>query len=145
MFRFLMIAAVLLISAPQVFAHGHESSSAPPPTAKEERPAVPIQVIRTKKGPLLVDPKGMTLYYFDRDDSGKSSNCNEKCTESWRPLSAAADAKASGDFTVITRKDGSRMWAYRYRPLYTSETDRAPGDMNGFDPSNLWHVARPIY
>jgi predicted lipoprotein with Yx(FWY)xxD motif len=33
------------------------------------------------------------------------------------------------------------MWAYRYRPLYTSQSDQAPGDVYGFDPH--WHVARP--
>jgi predicted lipoprotein with Yx(FWY)xxD motif len=37
------------------------------------------------------------------------------------------------------------MWAYRYRPLYTSQYDKAPGDVNGFDGANLWHVARPAY
>jgi predicted lipoprotein with Yx(FWY)xxD motif len=36
------------------------------------------------------------------------------------------------------------MWANRYRPLYSSRADKAPGDANGADdPSNLWHVARP--
>jgi predicted lipoprotein with Yx(FWY)xxD motif len=50
---------------------------------------------------------------------------------------------ASGDYTVITRNDGKKMWAYRYRPLYTSQKDAAPGDVNGDDPTQLWHVARP--
>jgi len=44
---------------------------------------------------------------------------------------------------VITRNDGKKMWAYRYRPLYTSQKDAAPGDTNGDDPSQLWHIARP--
>jgi predicted lipoprotein with Yx(FWY)xxD motif len=22
--------------------------------------------------------------------------------------------------------------------------DKAPGDINGFDPQNLWHLARPL-
>jgi predicted lipoprotein with Yx(FWY)xxD motif len=36
------------------------------------------------------------------------------------------------------------MWANRYRPLYRSHADKAPGDTNGADdPSNLWHIARP--
>ena len=47
------------------------------------------------------------------------------------------------DDTVIVRSDKSKMWAYRYRPLYTSRDDHAPGDANGSDPSNLWHIARP--
>jgi predicted lipoprotein with Yx(FWY)xxD motif len=98
---------------------------------------------KTWKGTVLADPRGMTLYYFDRDDSGNKSNCDGKCAERWLPLAADKNAQASGDFTVIVRSDGSRMWAYRYRPLYTSNDDKAPGDTNGFDPQNLWHIARP--
>ena len=85
----------------------------------------------------------MTLYTYERDTTGKSSNCNGKCTEAWVPLSATADAKAVGDFTVISRNDGSKMWAYRYRPLYTSPADKAPGDANGNAATLQWRVARP--
>lgn len=87
----------------------------------------------------------MALYTFDRDISGTSSTCEGKCTERWKPLAASPDAEAKGDFTVITRSDGSKMWAYRYRPLYTSQSDHAPGDVNGFDGANLWHVAHPAF
>lgn len=143
--RLLLIAAAMLIPSAQAFAAHDSSSSGPPPAPKEERPPLPVRLIITKTGPRMVDPRGMTLYYFDRDDSGNKSNCNDKCTETWTPLSAAPDARATGDFTVITRNDGSKMWAYRYRPLYTSQADKAPGDTNGFDPSDLWHVARPAF
>ena len=87
----------------------------------------------------------MTLYYYERDTSGNKSACDRKCTESWTPLAASNEAQAIGDFTVITRSDGSKMWAYRYRPLYTSATDKAPGDANGADATTLWHIARPTY
>jgi predicted lipoprotein with Yx(FWY)xxD motif len=145
MFRFPIIAAALLLSAGEALAHGHESSAAPPPPPppKSGTKPLPAQVVFTQRGAMLADPKGMTLYYFDKDDSGNKSNCNAKCTERWIPFSAPADAQASGDFTVIIRSDGSKMWAYRYRPLYTSQQDKAPGDVNGVDPSNLWHIARP--
>ena len=75
---------------------------------------------------MLTDTKGMTLYYFDRDDTGNKSNCNGKCNERWVPLTASKDDQPTGDFTVITRDDGSKMWAYRYRPLYTSQADKTP-------------------
>jgi len=94
---------------------------------------------------MLVDLKGMTLYYFDRDDTGDKSNCNGKCVERWVPLTASADSQPFGDFTVITRDDGSKMWAYRYRPLYTSETDKTPGEANGAGASTQWHIARPAF
>jgi predicted lipoprotein with Yx(FWY)xxD motif len=102
-------------------------------------------VVQTRKGLMFVDANGMTLYYFDRDTSGNQSTCEGKCNERWIPLPASANAEAKGDFTVITRNDGSKMWAYRYRPLYTSQSDKTPGDTNGFDGANLWHIARPAY
>ena len=139
MLRFALIAAALLLTASQALAHGEEP--APPP--KKETPLFPVKIVQTRKGMIFVDVNGMTLYYFDRDTSGNTSTCDGKCTERWIPLAAPADAEAKGDFTIITRSDGSKMWAYRYRPLYTSNDDKAPGDTNGFDPQNLWHVARP--
>src|SRR6201987_925043 len=140
MLRLLVIAVALMLSAGEAFAHGDE---APPPPPKKGPSVSPAQIAQTNRGTVLADPKGMTLYYFDRDDSGNKSNCDGKCTEKWVPLTADKTAQASGDFTVIVRTDGSKMWAYRYRPLYTSGDDKAPGDTNGFDPQNLWHIARP--
>jgi predicted lipoprotein with Yx(FWY)xxD motif len=139
MFRSVIVATALLLSATQALAHGSEAAAPPPP--KDVPP--PVTTGKTKKGTVLADSRGMTLYYFDRDDSGNKSNCDGKCSEKWLPLAADKTAQASGDFTVIVRSDGSRMWAYRYRPLYTSNDDKAPGDANGFDPQNLWHIARP--
>jgi predicted lipoprotein with Yx(FWY)xxD motif len=141
MLRFAVIAAALLLSASEALAHGEEP--APPP--KKETPLFPVKVVQTRKGSVFADLQGMTLYYFDRDTTGRTSTCEGKCTEQWTPLAASADAEAKGDFTVITRSDGSKMWAYRYRPLYTSHSDKAPGDINGFDANNLWHVARPAF
>jgi predicted lipoprotein with Yx(FWY)xxD motif len=144
MFRFLQIAAAMLIFAPATFALAHGSESSAPPPAKEDTPAVPVRVILVKNRPMLVDLNGMTLYYFDHDDSGNKSTCDGKCTERWIPVAASDTAQASGDFTVITRSDGSKMWAFRYRPLYIFHADKAPGDTYGsYDASNLWHVARP--
>ena len=134
-----MIVAALLASTEM--AIGHESSS-PPPAPKEDNSTMP-KVAQTKRGLVLVDPKGMTLYYFDRDTTGDSSTCEGKCTEKFAPLAAPNNAKASGDFTLITRSDGSKMWAYRYRPLYTSPADKAPGDANGTATTLQWRIARP--
>lgn len=137
----MMFTAALLLSASQALAHGSESAPAP----KKGPATAPANVVFTPKGPVLTDLKGMTLYYFDKDDSGNKSTCNGKCSERWIPFAAPADAEAYGDFTVIIRSDGSKMWAYRYRPLYTSPQDKVPGEANGYDASNPnhWHIARP--
>jgi predicted lipoprotein with Yx(FWY)xxD motif len=140
MFRFLIAAAVIAVSTAPALANGHGGGDAPPPPKPATSPA---KVILTKQGPTLVDLNGMTLYYYERDTTGKTSNCNGKCVESWVPLAATADAKAIGDFTVISRNDGSKMWAYRYRPLYTSPADKAPGEANGNATTLQWRIARP--
>lgn len=103
----------------------------------------PAKTADTAKGKALVDAKGMTLYVFDKDAGGKSA-CNGPCTQNWPPLTAAADAKPAGDWTVVARDDGSKMWAYKGKPLYTWKNDKAPGDTTGDGFANgLWHVAKP--
>jgi predicted lipoprotein with Yx(FWY)xxD motif len=87
----------------------------------------------------LVGPNGMTLYVFDKDTGGKSM-CNGKCAENWPPFMAKGDA--SGDFSVITRDDGSKQYAYKGKPLYYWSKDKMPGDKAGEGFNNVWHVAK---
>lgn len=93
----------------------------------------------TAKGKVWVDANGMTLYTFDKDVVGKS-NCNDKCSVKWPPLAAAAGSKASGDWTIVVRDDGSKMWAYEGHPLYTFVDDTKAGDVTG-DGVNGFHIA----
>ena len=102
----------------------------------------PAKVGDTALGKVLTDGKGMTLYTFDRDAAGKS-NCNGQCAQAWPPLMAAADAKASGDWAVVARDDGSKMWAYKGKPVYTWVRDTKAGDTSGEGFNNVWRVARP--
>jgi predicted lipoprotein with Yx(FWY)xxD motif len=95
------------------------------------------------KGKVLTDPKGMTLYVFDKDSDGKSV-CNGPCATNWPPLMAASDAKADGAYTVVTRDDGGKQWAYKGKPLYTWIKDTRPGDISGDGfLNNAWHIAMP--
>lgn len=95
------------------------------------------------KGKAYVDAKGMTLYTFDKDAGGKSA-CNGPCATNWPPLMAATDAKASGDWGIVTRDDGSKMWTYKGKPLYTFVKDTKPGDATGDGFLNgAWHIAKP--
>jgi predicted lipoprotein with Yx(FWY)xxD motif len=102
----------------------------------------PATTADTSKGKALVDGKGMTLYIFDRDVTGKS-NCNGNCAALWAPLTVAADAKASGDWTIVMRDDGGKQWAYKGKPLYTWSKDVKPGDVTGDGVNNVWHIAAP--
>jgi len=36
-----------------------------------------------------------------------------------------------GNYSIITRDDGSKQWAYKGRPLYNWKNDKKPGDITG--------------
>ncbi|MRF38868.1 hypothetical protein GIJ44_30130, partial [Staphylococcus sp. KY49P] len=74
--------------------------------------AAPAMTAETAKGPALVDAKSMTLYTFDKDMGGKSM-CNGPCAANWPALTAASGSAASGDWTTVTRDDGTMQWAYK--------------------------------
>jgi predicted lipoprotein with Yx(FWY)xxD motif len=100
--------------------------------------ATPAKTAQTSKGAALVNDKGMTLYTFAKDSAGKSA-CNGPCAVNWPILAASADAKASDDWTVVTRDDGSKMWAYKGKPLYTFAKDTAGAAATGV--SAAWPLA----
>jgi predicted lipoprotein with Yx(FWY)xxD motif len=105
----------------------------------------PAKVGDTSKGKALLNDKGMTLYVFDKDKDvpGKSA-CNGPCAENWPVLLASDSDKASGDWSIVARDDGKKMWAYKGRPLYTWKSDKAPGDTDGDGKLNgAWHIAAP--
>ena len=118
------IAAALVLSSAALFSAGAHA-----------------QAVKTQDG-VLVNSAGMTLYTFDKDAGGKSA-CNDQCAKIWPPVTAAADAKASGDLSVITRDDGSKQWAYKGKPVYLYAKDTKPGDKTGDNFKDVWHVINP--
>lgn len=92
---------------------------------------------------VLTDAAGMTLYTFDKDTAAGKSACNGPCAKNWPPLMARAGDKAQGDYSIVTRDDGSLQWAYKGKPIYTWVKDSKPGDKTGEGVNNVWHVAKP--
>jgi len=93
---------------------------------------------------VIVNSGGMTLYTFDKDAAGSGKSvCNGGCATNWPPLMAAAESKAAGDYSVVTRDDGGKQWAYKGKPLYLWNKDQKPGDKTGDGVNNVWHAAKP--
>lgn len=92
----------------------------------------------------LTGPTGMTLYTFDKDvmGSGKSV-CNGPCATNWPPLAATETDKGAGDYSVITRDDGSKQWALKGKPLYYWSKDSKIGDRSGDGFNKVWQIAKP--
>lgn len=75
---------------------------------------------------IFADTKGGTLYTSAQDTTLNQSSCvDEACTKKWPPFLAPANAKPSGDWTLVTRPDGAKQWAFRGKPLYTNADDSA--------------------
>ena len=93
------------------------------------------------KDGVMVDSANMTLYTFDKDtaNSGKSV-CNGPCAALWPPV--AATGHESGDYSAITRDDGSKQLAYKGKPVYLFAKDQKPGDMLGDNVKDVWHVIK---
>jgi predicted lipoprotein with Yx(FWY)xxD motif len=104
--------------------------------------ADPAKIGDTAKGKALTNSKGMTLYMFDKDTDNKS-NCNGPCAALWPALKAEPDVEPIADWTIVTRDDGSKQWAYKTKPVYTWSKDSKPGDITGDGFGNVWHIARP--
>ncbi len=133
-------AAVLILSGVPVFA----SETLTPPgitlqvlgkgqgydLGKQSAAALPRDRIA------FADARGMTLYTHRNDPPGKSA-CTDACAKSWLPAVAPTDAQTGGAWSVVTRADGKRQWAYKDKPLYTYVKDVDPGSVGGNSPARF--------
>jgi predicted lipoprotein with Yx(FWY)xxD motif len=81
---------------------------------------------------VLVDSKGMTLYWFAIDTSS-TSKCSGQCLTFWPPVTGpvTAGSGVTGTLGTITRSDGTKQATYLGHPLYTFAGDSGPGQNKG--------------
>ena len=92
---------------------------------------------------VFATPSGATVYTFDKDAAGSGkSACNGPCAQAWPPVPAQASDGAAGDWSIVTRDDGSKQWAYKGAPIYTFSKDAKPGDTAGDKFKDVWHVIK---
>jgi predicted lipoprotein with Yx(FWY)xxD motif len=111
-------------------------------TSQAQQSQTPDDVSNTAIGDVLTNSSNLTLYTFDNDTAG-ASNCNDSCAQTWPPLFASSTASASGNFSIITRQDSSKQWAFKNAPLYLFSGDVNTGDTSGEGVGGTWFVARP--
>jgi len=97
-------------------------------------------------GKYLTDGKGMSLYYFTKDEKNVS-HCIEGCAVNWPPFyvdpSTANDGLKQSDFATETRTDGRKQTLYKGRPLYYFKNDIYPGDIFGHGIGDVWFLVTP--
>ncbi len=108
--------------------------------AEETVPSV-VKVQSTGAGRYFTDTAGKTLYTYTLDKSPGKSACEGQCAINWPPLEAPGDASSIGKWSVVTRSDGTKQWAYKGKPLYRYARDTGPWAMLGDGQANSWYVA----
>ncbi|MBL8428461.1 MAG: hypothetical protein JNJ95_01030 [Dechloromonas sp.] len=104
------------------------------------RPSSPAMV----SDGMLTGSNGMTLYTFDKDAAGSGKSvCNGPCATNWPPLFAMDGDTARGDYSIVTRDDGKKQWAFKGKPLYFWIKDQKAGDKTGDGVNGVWRVAKP--
>lgn len=100
-------------------------------------------IVKTNDG-ILVGTNNMTLYTFDKDQAGSGrSACYGDCAIAWPPLLVDKNATSYGSYSIITRDDGKKQFAYKGMPLYYFSMDKKPDDRNGDNYLNgAWHIVR---
>jgi predicted lipoprotein with Yx(FWY)xxD motif len=133
-------------------AYGGEESTAASKEAKSETAAATPVAISVGSAPevgkVIVDSKGFTLYYFEKDQ-GEKSACYGACAKAWPPLIGSGKAEGgamSSELGTTNRKDGTTQVTYAGWPLYTFEGDSKPGEANGTDSKAFgasWYPLHP--
>jgi predicted lipoprotein with Yx(FWY)xxD motif len=103
---------------------------------------IDVQLVESAQAVSLVDVRGLTLYSFDGEAAQDGQSCAaDGCTLQWLPLAAPALGMPVGDFSIVTRPDGSKQWAYKRHPLYQFGGDKLPGDTHGIGVDKRWRIA----
>ena len=113
-----------------------------PPRSIDAPAGIEARLVSSAQAVVLTDFEGFTLYAPDAVAENADETCAGRgCDRGWLPVAAPALALDVGQFSVVTREDGSRQWAYRGRPLYRYRGDLLPGDVHGRAVDERWSMA----
>lgn len=124
------------------------TSTSPSSASSSAMAGAEMKVASSSAGQIVVDSKGMSLYFFTKDvkDSGTSA-CTGACLAAWPVFTTTSDAPAvegvSGTVGTIATPDGKKQVTLNGMPLYYYAKDKAPGDVNGQGVQSVWYLVSP--
>lgn len=92
---------------------------------------------------ILANELGMSLYTFDIDSPGVSK-CSQSCLQVWPALIVNDESDIPEGFGAIRTKLGTLHLTSNNMPLYLFVGDQNPGDINGDNLQNVWHLVELI-
>ncbi|HEY0259188.1 MAG TPA: hypothetical protein VGC18_04995 [Lacisediminihabitans sp.] len=143
------LAIVTLAGCASMAASGSGSTgSAPSSSSSSTAVSGDAGVAKTSLGTIVVDGKGMTAYFFDKDtaNSGMSA-CTGQCESLWPAITSSSTTPTvsgiSGTVGTITGVAGGNQITIDGRPIYTFSGDKAAGDVNGQGLMGIWWAVSP--
>jgi predicted lipoprotein with Yx(FWY)xxD motif len=107
------------------------------------------KTVAGKSQSILVDSKGLTLYYFTPDKGG-TVTCTAACAQNWPPLtlpsgvsSPTGDKGVTGKLATIPNPAGGTQVTYNGWPLYYFVQDKDSADTYGQGVGGKWFVVTP--
>ncbi|WP_211879847.1 COG4315 family predicted lipoprotein [Pseudarthrobacter albicanus] len=131
-------------SAPAASSSSAAASSAPASMSA----GAELKVAPSKAGQIVVDAKGMSVYYFAKDtkDAGTSA-CTGACVNNWPPVTTTSAAPAvdgvTGTVGTIATPDGKKQLTINGMPVYYFAKDTAAGDILGQGVGGVWSLVAP--
>ena len=124
------------------------ATSAAPTATTTAAPAVDLMTASSSVGKIVVDAKGMSLYFFTKDTKGSgTSACTGGCLTTWAPARTTAATPSAegvtGALGTITTPDGAKQLTLNGLPLYYYAKDKKPGDVAGQGVGGAWYLADP--
>jgi predicted lipoprotein with Yx(FWY)xxD motif len=107
------------------------------------------KTVAGKSEDILVDAKGITLYYFTPDKGG-TVTCTAACAQNWPPLTLPSgvttptgDKGVTGKLATVANLGGGMQVTYNGWPLYYFIKDKDSADTYGQGVGGKWFVVTP--
>jgi predicted lipoprotein with Yx(FWY)xxD motif len=148
--RAALVGTALVVAVAAACGGSSSSTSTASTPAPTPTPLVSTATatVAGKSETILVDGKGMTLYYYLPDKGGQVT-CTGQCAVAWPPLmvpsgqSKPTGTGLSGTLASVTSPAGGQQVTYHTWPLYGWQKDQKPGDTTGQGVGGKWFVATP--
>jgi predicted lipoprotein with Yx(FWY)xxD motif len=122
-------------------------ASAPASSSAKPDSGTTLSTATSPLGTIVVDGKGMTVYYYAKDTKGETASaCTGQCLAQWPPVTASGTPSVTGvtgTVGTIDGANGTRQVTIDGLPIYYFAGDSAAGDVKGQLVGNAWWAVAP--
>ena len=128
-------------------AYGGSSPSTGSGTSASTSAGDTLKTASSPLGDIVVDGKGMTVYYYGKDTMGETSSaCTGACAGQWPAVTATGTPTVTGitgTVATISGANGTKQVTIDGLPIYTYAGDSKAGDVNGQLIGKVWWAVSP--